>query len=338
MKIRLQNKIAESALTLPITCVATALLWWLPQGGYSLEYLLGMLTCAVTTCLVIKTASDNALLRVRSQMIGALFLWFLAACGFLHPLQSGTVILCLFSISFFYLLRTYDKDDPEVDTFHAYLFISLASLVWPPLLWLSIVLLWCQLVYMRSLSWRCFGAVLCGVLLPYAFWAAGAFFLNDVTPLSEHITSIIYPFRERFYWQWVIDDALQYEWSSFWSLFLSKFHELFLHHLPEGVALIVVFLFGLTGMVHYSRKNFDDKIRVRMCHYCYMVFQIVLFLWILLKPQYFMYLFPLLLLSAAPTAAHFITLTHTWITNVWSIILGLGLAATSIITLFNNLL
>ena len=336
MKIRLQNKIAESALTLPITCVVTALLWWLPQGGYSLEYLLGLLTCALTAFLVIKTATANALLRIRSQMIAVLFLWFLAVCGFLHPLQPGTIIVCCFSISFFYLLRTYDNDGPEVDTFHAYLFIALASLVWAPLLWLSIVMFWCHLFYLRSLSWRCFGAVLCGLLLPYLFWAAGAFYLNDVSPLLEHCTSIISPFNERFYWQWVIDDAIQYEWSSFWSLFLSKFHDMFLHHLPEGVALLVVFLFGLTGLVHYSRKNFDDKIRVRMCHYCYMVFQIVLFLWILLRPQEFMYLFPLLLLSTAPTAAHFITLTHTWITNVWSIILSLGLVAVSIITLFHN--
>lgn len=53
MKRRFQNRIAESAVTLPAVCVATTLLWWLPQGAYSTDYLLGWLLCALTAYAVI---------------------------------------------------------------------------------------------------------------------------------------------------------------------------------------------------------------------------------------------------------------------------------------------
>ena len=35
MRRRLQNRIAESTLTLPLAAVVATLLWWLPQGGYT---------------------------------------------------------------------------------------------------------------------------------------------------------------------------------------------------------------------------------------------------------------------------------------------------------------
>lgn len=356
MRRRLQNKIAESSVTLPAACVVATLLWWLPQGGYSAEYLLGWLACALTTYLVMETAAVNAMLRIRSRMLSSLFLFMMAAYGFLHPLQSGAVTLLLMAFAIYCFLRTYEKSRPEVDTLHAYLFLSLGSLLWPPLLMLVLVFLWSQAVYLRSLSMRSLGAALIGIVLPYGFWATGAFALGNITPFVEHATAIIAPVRlpvlsaihgEAFlsdtYLRWLGYDAgnipvAQNSWEATivaahhtdWQGFVQNIFCWLESRWPQCSALALTLLFAVTGFVHYVRQSYDDKIRVRMCYYSFMVMQVVIVVWLFCQPHYFAFLFPLLVLSTVPMAAHFIALTRTWLTNVWVIVLGLALVAVAV--------
>lgn len=298
-----------------------------------MEYLVGWLLCVLTTYVVIETTAINALLRIRSRMISSLFLILMAVCGFLHPVNSGTVALFCLAVSFYCLLRTYEAERPEVNTFHAYLFLSLGSLLWPPLLLLFVVQLWNQVVFLRSLRWRSFGASCCGLLLPYGFWAAGSFALNDIEPFVSHCSAIIAPILEPFDWQWAITMAQTLDWNGFWPQFYTSLQARVLAHQPECAAMVLLLLLGLTGFVHYVRKSFDDKIRVRMCHYCFMSMQVVLVLWLVLTPQHFRQLFPLLLLTTIPAAAHFIALTRTWMTNAWFVCLALGVVAVGICSL-----
>lgn len=356
MRRRLQNKIADSSVTLPAACVVATLLWWMPQGGYSAEYLLGWLACALTAYLVMETAAVNALLRIRSRMISSLFLFMMAAYGFMHPLQAGSVTLLLTAFSFYCLFRTYELSRPEVDTLHAYLFLSLGSLLWPPLLLLVIVLLWAQAVYLRSLSMRSLGAALIGVVLPYGFWATGAFALGNITPFVQHATAIIDPFRLPIlsaihgeallpdtYLRWLGYEALDTPvGQNCWEATIVAFHHTdmqgFVQNVtqwlegcwPQFSALALTLLFALTGFVHYVRQSYDDKIRVRMCHYSFMALQVVIVVWLFCQPQYFAHLFPILVLSTVPAAAHFIALTRTWLTNAWTLMLALALVAVGI--------
>jgi len=356
LRQRLQNKIAESSVTLPAACVIATLLWWMPQGGYSAEYLLGWLVCALTTYLVIETAAINALLRIRSRMISSLFLLVMAACGFLHPLQTSTITMLFVAFSFYCLLRTYDEPRPEVDTLHAYLFLSLGSLLWPPLLLFALVQMWSQGVYLRSLTMRSFGAAVIGIVLPYAFWATGAFAMGEIMPFVDHAIAIIEPVRgpivnaihggallpdtyqqwlgyapqefvtDQNCWQATVVAAQHTDWNGFQQNVL---HWISLYG-PQLSALVVVLLFGLTGFVHYLNKSFDDKIRVRMCYYTFMAFQVVVVVWLFCQPYHFPFLFPLLVLTTVPTAAHFIALTRTWFTNVWALLLALALIAVGV--------
>ena len=144
MRTYWHNRIARSSVTLPVAAVITTLLWWLPQGGYSLPYLLGWVVCAVGMFFIIEMAAQNALIRVRSRMVSSLFLLLMAACGFMHELCTGLLLQFALVVSLFSLLRTCEKARPELDTFHAYLCLSLGSLLWPPLLLLAIVLLMAQ--------------------------------------------------------------------------------------------------------------------------------------------------------------------------------------------------
>lgn len=328
---RWQNRMAESSATLPTACVVATLLWWLPQGAYSTAYLLSWLTCALTTYLLLEMTAQNALLRVRSRMISSLFLFIMAVCGFLHPLQTSVLSMLCLTFSFYYLLRTCDAQRPEVNTMHAYLAISMGSLLWPPLLLLVPVQLWSQGVYLRSLTRRNFGAALIGVLLPYIFWATGAFALGRITQLIDQAAAIIAPFTEPWYWQWAVDLARSAEDSStFFTTLSDHFIAQSLAHPTEVIALTFVLLLGLTGFIHYVTKNYDDKIRVRMCHYALMAMQVAIILWLALQPQLFYLLFPLLVVTTVPAAGHFIALSHTWLSNAWVIILLLLLIATGV--------
>ncbi len=329
---------AESSATLPTACVVATLLWWLPQGGYSTDYLLSWLTCALMTYLILEMTAQNALLRIRSRMISSLFLFVMAVCGFLHPLQTGVVVMLCLTLSFYYLLRTCGAYRPEVETMHAYLAIAIGSLLWPPLLLLVPIHWWSQGVYLRSLTSRSFGAALIGLLLPYIFWATGAFALGDMTPFIDHAVAIISPFTEPWYWQWVVDQVQSLEAGvPFSAAFSEIFNAISAHftaqcvaHPTETIALAFVLLLGLTGFIHYVNKNYDDKIRVRMCHYAIMAMQVVLILWLILQPQLFYHLFPLLIICTVPAAGHFIALTHTWFTNAWVIVLILLLITTGV--------
>lgn len=340
MRRRLQNKIAESSVALPIVSVGTTLLWWLPQGRYSTPYLLGWLACALTAYVLIETVAVNRLLRIRSRIISCLFLLLMAVSGFLHPIQDGTLITLCLAIAFYCLFRTYEKPHPQVDTFHVYLFLSLGSLLWPPLLLLTVVFWWNQIIYLRSLNLKSLVASFIGLLLPYAFWATGAFALKMMPPFIEHCSAIIQPVRQPIL-QAINGETFLSENYRYWYAVYSADHANFFLHLrlwalaraSQLSSFGLVLLLGLTGFIHYVRKSYDDKIQVRMCHYSMMSLQVLTILWLLFQPRHFHSLFPILLLTTVPAAGHFVALTRTWLTNVWTIFLALLFVAVGLCNL-----
>jgi hypothetical protein len=62
-----------------------------------------------------------------------------------------------------------------------------------------------------------------------------------------------------------------------------------------------------------------------------MTLQVIVAIWIFLQPQYYYQLFPLFIAATVPAAAHFIALTHTWMTNVWVMCLGILMIAVAMI-------
>lgn len=348
MRQRWQNRVSESSWTLPIACVISTLTWWLPGGNLSIAYAVGWLLCALTSYIIIEMNAINGLLRIRSRMVSALFLLWMSACGFLHPVQSGTVIMLCLAVSFYSILNTNSNPQPEVSTFHSYLALSLGSLLWPPFLLLVPVILWNQSTFLRSLTLKSMNAAIIGILLPYLFWGCSIITvvcfsvittsLND-TPLSyqaafqpmiSHVTAVIDPIHDSNLWHWFATHMPEASWDSFKSAVKALVRHHFDAHPAECVSLICLTLTGVTGFIHYTHKSYDDKIRVRMCHYCFLSMQVVILLWLIIQPTHYTHLFPLLLLTTIPSAAHFIALTHTWLSNSWSIILMLLLVVTAI--------
>lgn len=308
------------------------LLWWWPQYGDLIPQLLGWLSCVVTAYFMLETNTKFAILRTRTQMTAVLYLIMMAVCGFLHPVSNGTLCQLCLIIAFFCLLHTYQRFHTELHTFHAALALSIGSLFWPPLLWLMPVMLWCQGGYLRALDLRHFGAALGGYLLPYIAWSTGlairmyyAILTTSIVdqlsaqeyfqPLLQHAEGIIAPFHEP-----IIDLS-------------PTLHDQLLSHPVECTALVVMGLIGMTGFIHYLRKSYDDKIQVRMYHYSYMTVQAVVAVWLVLQPHYFHQLFPLFIAASVPAAAHFIALTHTWLTNAWVVLGALALVTVAIINI-----
>lgn len=272
--------------------------------------MLGWIACALTAIVLAVFVVANALLRVRSFMTVVVYVLTIGVCSFLHVISVGLVLSLLMAIAFLTLFRSYEKREAVEDSFHTALCFSVGSLAWPPFLWLALVLLWGQGAFLRSLSWRVLGAWLVGLLMPYWFWVAGAFFLGDISLPVMHLISILSPWQETFYWQPSVVENVR---------------NLAEAHRAEAAASALVLLTGLTGFIHYLRNNYDDKIGVRMRYYCLMLTQVVLSLWLLLQPTVFDKLFPMLVLVTAPTISHFFALTHSWFSNIWFILCCLAL-------------
>lgn len=313
---RFQNKIAESGLTLPIACIVATLLWWLPDKDFSVRYMAGWVLCALTTYIIIETANTNALLRIRSRMVSTTYVFLAAAFGFLHPIGSGAIMALALSASLRLLFASYEQRRSATPVFYAYLCLSLGSLTWMPFLWLTPILMAAQGIFLRSLSWRTTGAALCGLLLPYWLWLAAAPFTDTTDMLLHHLLDI-----RPGLWQ------PSARWTTAWQMALQGDSELWkylveplMQHPRKAAAAAYTGLLGFTGAAHYLRNSYDDKIRVRMCHYTLLITGATAAAALLLCPRYFGQLFPLLILCSTPSAAHLFSLTHTWFSNAWFVI------------------
>ena len=328
---RWQNRMAESSATLPVAMLAATLLWWSPRMGNPVQYIFDWLLCVLTAVTLFQLDSQNALLRVRSFLTTSVFLLLMAVCTDLHSLTPHLLCQLCTALSLYFLLHTYDQLHPSTNTLFSYLFLSLGSILWPPLLWFTPVLLWSQQVYLRSLRPESFCAALFGMLLPYAFW--GSWLTGEAVAAVVSRSAGDLGAIDPAYYQPLLAQGLR---------ILSPLHTPLLWEqsleLSRGEMLQygVVLLFALTGSIHYLRMNYDDKIRVRMCYYTLLAVQWCVLLWIILQPTYLRELFPLLILTSTPAAAHFAALTSGWFTNAWVILCLLLLIATAAINLFST--
>ena len=339
--------------------VAT-LLWWLPLGAYSTTYMHAWVVCAVLTYFAIETVAANAMLRVRSQMPAVLMLVLMAACGFLHDQPLPMLAAVAVAIATHCLLRSAaptSADDspsrtarrPQMETFHAFAALSLGSLLWPPMLLLALPMLWSQTVYLRSMSWRCLGAAVIGMATPYFFWGIAALATDSLAAFTAHTSAIIRPVAEPIadiaagrmpladtYASWLpaagaTDQAAGT--PDVTATVAANARTWAAANAPRLAATAVTVLLALTGFVHYSRRSYDDKISVRICHQTFMSIQACATLWLALQPQHFLWLLPIVIVTAAPAAGHFVALTHTWLTNAWALTLGLLLIVAAVLNL-----
>lgn len=314
MKLSFQKSIASSQATLPVVSVVVFVLWFLlppvqPPGPFSAsddglwKYLplflqegywtlcIGAFCAALAVYLMAELNNANMLLRVSSRMLSSMLAILLFLVVICHRFQPGHIIMLFSLISFFPLFNTYQQPNPLL-TFITYLLVSVASLVFPKLLWI-VPFYWCIQGYFRAFSLRCSIASILAVTVPYWFYGGIAALTGSIADFLVHCKEVI-TFQVYDYTQIDVRNIILY--------------------------LFILLLF-VTGTIDFYLHRFMDKTRTRIIYNALIFYGILVVLWIGIQPQHFTILLPLLLPPTSIIFGHFFTLTHTRFSHIYCIVL-----------------
>lgn len=288
MRKRIQNKVSESRFLLPVMAVY-GLLVWLAGGLIESRLYMQLASFAVSTYLMVELNNSNALLNMYSRMVSGSFIALTMTAVFLFPqLAPWVVQLCLVA-AYLLLSRCYQERYAQGTVFFAFMFIGIASIGFIQILFFVPVFLILMAVNLMAISWRNFWASLLGLSTPW--WFLAGYFVFIGTP--EEIPSFVVDIQ-RF--------DVPFQDISF------DMHRI--------VAFAFVLLVAATGIVHYLRNSYKDKIRTRMIYEMLITMTILIIVFIILQPRHFDMLFPMLTVSAGVLIAHYISQTSTRLTNM----------------------
>lgn len=312
---RTQNKVAESRYALPVMVIYAIAVWMasgylLPIVPFTLSSLLSgawvQLVCFLLSAyLMVELNNSNALIRIYSRMVSCSFIALSCAACFLFDSMAGAIVQLCSIATCLCLFRAYQDKTAVGWTFYAFLCIGLASVVTPYVLY-YVPLVWFVMYFLlTALSWRTFAASLLGLITPYWFILPFAIYQGGLTDLGQRFMSLL-------------DFEFPYNYS------LLTINELSLY--------VLVAAFALTGFIHYWRSSYNDSIRVRQLYGCFSLMTFVTLALLALQPQHYDMLMHLLIVNVSPLIAHFLSLTHTRITNIAFYVIT---AAVVILTIFN---
>lgn len=320
---RRQNRIAESRMTLPVVALYGFFVW-LASGIFRPYYVLEssgltggawvQMTCLLlSTALMVVLNNSNALLRVYSRTVSSSFVLLSCAACFLFNSARGSIVSLCVIASCLCAFRSFQDKEATGWTFYAFLCMGLASLAFPlvlvyvPLLWLFMK------IQINSLSVRTFAASILGLLTPYWFAAAGLLITHTTV---ESLVALGTTLAER----------LQHHFTLPGTVTLAVFT------VNQTVTYIFITLLLLTGIIHYWHDSINDKIRTRQLYGCFIMLGLITAIFIPLLPACYDGLLQILIICTSPLIAHFVTLTHTKVTNVAFHVI---LAVILMLTVFN---
>ena len=312
---RLQNKIARSRLSLPLTALIALVVW-----GFSsaIEHRLWMqFTCFVfSSYLMVELNTTFVLLRTYSRMVSCAFLAQTCAANFLFSDAAGGIVSLCIVAGLMSLFKTYQDRLSTGWTFSAFVPLGVASLLWVQALFflpLSWIVMW---LCLRSMSMRTFGASVFGVIVPY--WFAGLYFVftEDIATPLAHFESII-------------------EFGPIFGGVFNKGIEAIYPTigLDRWLSLLFTVILATTGIVHYLRRKNEDKVNTRMYYDTFITFTIASVVYLLLQPQHFDMAYRMLVINTSPLIAHYITHTRTMVTNLSFIAMLCGIVALTVVNI-----
>ena len=138
---RFQNKVAESRRTLPVAVVYGAAIW-LAAGLIPQQWWIQFVCFVCSTFVMVLLNNSNALIRIYSRMVSAVFIVLSCAVCFLFHSLTGAIFQLCFITSLLTLFRTYQDKESTGWIFYTFLLLGLASLAqiqalyFVPLFWL----------------------------------------------------------------------------------------------------------------------------------------------------------------------------------------------------------
>lgn len=301
---RLQNTVAEGRFTLIFTCIY-ALIVTLPQTINIENMWIQLILLAVSTLLMMEFNNANALIRIYSRMVSCSFLALSVIDSTLLSSIKGGAFQLFFILFLLFLFRAYQDKKAHGYIYYAFLSLSISSLCFVQVLFI-VPFLW-VLLFTNVLagSIKNLSASILGLLTPYWLALGYSLYSNNIDPLFNHFAV------------------------------LSQFEEPFNMALLSNNSLLILSflsLLSLTGIIHFLRKSFLDKIKTRMIYEALIALNIIIFVFIVLQPQHYSYLIRLFIITVSPLIAHFVALTRTKITNIAFIVFSL---ITLIITIYS---
>ncbi len=293
-----RTRITTGTFTFPVAALLTAALWILSAPNHIDTYV-GLALAALATYLIVELNNRNSLLRLRSRMMGVVFLSFSAACPFFFAYSEDFLPVLALLLAYFPLFASYQQRQSAGWVFHAALCIGLGSLFYPPLLLLLPVFLLGMGIQLRSLNVRSLSAVFFGATLPYYFLVVRGVW-------EDRTDTIFLPYI----------DAFRFSAPDYCAL-----------SLPQILVGSLVILWALCAVCHFLRVAFNDKIRVRMLFYVIIIVEAVLVVGLLVRPQDAGVLLRLLIANSAPLIAHHLTLGRGRLLNIWFLVCAVLLLA-----------
>lgn len=285
----IRNSIVTGSLTLPVTAAACLLAWMSPDlesvqrwGGFALTL--------AAAYLIMELNNRNTLLRVRSRMMSATFLFLMSLFPALHDASPGMAVVICFIGSYFALFGAYQLRRPEGYVFHAFLLGGIGSLIFPPL-WVCAAGYYVSLLFqLRAMTWRSLVAGLMGFALPYWFYAACAIWQNRLDFAYEERVARL-------------------------ALTAPDFSAV---TVPQWVGLGSILFFALLSFVHFFHTAYNDKIRTRMFFYVIATQEVILAAgMICLLPTDYTVMLRLLLANTSLLMAHYYALGRGRGFNGW---------------------
>lgn len=305
---RLQNHIAESTLTLPVMG-GVSLLVWLLAGLVSREWWAQLACFAATVYVMVELSNTNALLRVRSRMVSGVFMALSCTACFLFGSLTGAIVQLCMVLSLQLLFHTYQSPEAVGRIYYAFLFVGIASLFFPQLLFI-VPLLWLLMAtQLQAFGWRALTVSLLGLLTPAWLIVSWLIFRSDLTLVTgwlHQLATFPQPFAV---------SVLSLQQLAVWGF---------------------VVVLGVASIVHFLQRNYEDKTRVRLLYGFLTTLSMVFVIAILLLPGLYDPLMRLAIVCMSPLVAHFFTFTNTRITNIFFLLAVLGVAvltAYSLLTL-----
>lgn len=295
-----RQRIATSNISLYVMAFLTILLWALRPRQDALMWssfaLVGLITY-----IIVEWNNQCQLLRIRSRMNSVTFM----ALALMFPmLHDGVLVwlppLCLLG-SYFILFKGYGEYRAQGYTFHAFLLLSIGSLVYPPLLLLTLTLFISCSGQLRMLSLKPFVACLLGLALPYWTYAALVYAVH-YSPLSPHLIAAPIVYEVGFH------DLTWDAWASFFPLSVPDY----VHGVPfwQMASLGFIVLLGLRAVFHFVHNSYDDKISTRQFFYTLMLQAVPITFFALWFTADIRFTLPLLIISVTPFVAHYFALSR----------------------------
>lgn len=296
---RIQNRVAESRLTLSVVMVY-GIAVWIASGLLvptvpitSAELLRGawvQFACfIISALLMVELNNSNALIRIYSRTVSCSFIVLMCAGCFLFSSLGGAIVQLCMVAACTAAFHCYQNKLSMGWTYYAFLCVGLASTIFIQVLF-YVPLFWALMFFrLTSLSWRTFFASIVGLLTPYWFAMPVLAYQGSVDMLWSHLSAIA-------------DFQMPFVYSSV--------------TVNELLLFVFVVALGITGTVHFILQKSADSIRIRQFFGCFIYTWMLTATFIVLQPQHYDMLIRILIINVSPLIAHFLTLTYTRITNI----------------------